>query len=93
MKLQDITKVIVWKADCTKLTTATATYTTSNGNVTVNVTGATPGAKYYVSVNYNPGSLIGKMATGKPTVQYTFISYLNGTQIVPSWDSIRMKPK
>jgi hypothetical protein len=85
--------VILWKADCTKLLT-TATYNTTTGAVTINVTGAATGAVYYVGIKYNPGSLVGQAVTSPyPTVPYRFVSYLNGTQIFSSWDSVDVKKK
>jgi hypothetical protein len=92
IKVPDLTQVVVWKADCTKLPT-TATYNATNGTVTINVSGATTGATYYVGIRYNPSSLIGKSAVGKPTVKYTFISYLNGAPVLTSWDGLTFKPK
>jgi hypothetical protein len=93
IKIQDLGQAIVWKADCTRLQTTTATYNATSGTVTINVTGATTGATYYVGIKYDPASLVGKSAVGRPTVQYTFVSYLNGAEIISSWDSVAVKPK
>jgi hypothetical protein len=93
IKIQDLGQVIVWTSDCTKQQPNTATYNASTGTVTINVSGVTAGSVFYVSIKYDPGSLVGKSAVGKPTVQYTFVSYLNGAQIISSWDSVAIKPK
>jgi hypothetical protein len=53
-----------------------ATATISGGNATLNVTGATPGVTYIVSVKYDTKSIVGSSTGGGlPTVTYTFRSY------------------
>ena len=73
---------------------ASATFDSTNGLVTIQVKGAAVGAVYYVSIKYNPGSLVGQKLFGaKPTVKYTFKTLLNGTEILTSWDSVNVVAK
>jgi hypothetical protein len=54
----------------------------------------TADATYYISVKYDPGSLVGQKVPGsKPTDVYTFITWINGTQIILSQDSINVQSK
>ncbi len=93
MAIQDLGQVIVWNANCVK-SNATATYNSKDGAVSIQVKGATTGAVYYVSIKYNPGSLVGqKLTKPYPTAAYTFVTSLNGVQIIPSWDSVNVTAK
>ena len=93
MGIQDLGQVIVWDANCVK-SNATAAYTSSNGTVSIQVNGATVGAVYYLSIKYNPGSLVGqKVSKPYPTTSYTFKTILNGAEIITSWDSVNVTPK
>jgi hypothetical protein len=94
MAIQDVGQVIVWKSDCTKLTTTTANFNSSTGTVSVNVTGATAGDTYYLSIKYVPSSLAGQPVSAKPTVTYTFqIPDLGADILLSSTDSVKVNPK
>jgi hypothetical protein len=55
---------------------------------------ATPGAVYYLGVNYQPLSLIGQRVNApNPTVPYTFVTSINNTPIPSSTDSVLLKPR
>ena len=87
-------QVILWNKNCVKFPTVTTTADPLTGKVTLNVTGATAGATYFLSVKYNPNSLTGTAVRKPyPTVSYTFVTSLNGAALIPSWDSIAVKPK
>ena len=87
-------QVILWNKNCVKFPTVTTTADPLTGKVTLNVTGAAAGATYYLSVKYNPNSLTGTAVRKPyPTVSYTFVTSLNGAALIPSWDSIAVKPK
>ena len=73
---------ILWDSSCNKVQTVTL-----GGTVlvpTLTVTGATPGATYYIQVKYDPDTLKGQNASGKPTVTYLFQTSLNGAAAIPS---------
>ncbi len=77
-----------------QLITATATYNSSTGTVSVQVNGVTAGAVYYLSIKYNPGSLVRQKVTKPyPTASYTCRTYLDGAEIISSWDSVNEIPK
>ena len=87
-------QVILWNKNCVKFPTVTTTTDPLTGKVTLNVTNATAGATYFLSVKYNPNSLTGTAVRKPyPTVSYTFVTSLNGAALIPSWDSIAVKPK
>ena len=86
-------QIILWDANCVK-TAVTGAYDAGTGTVTFNASGLTAGATYYISIKYKPGSLVGQVVPpSKPTDVYTFVTYLNGSQIIPSWDSVNVKSK
>ena len=91
--IQDLGQVILWNANCAK-STASATYNSTTGAVTLNVTKATAGAVYYVSIKYNTSSLTGQSVSKPyPTVPYTFKTAMNGVEISTSMDSVNVTPK
>jgi hypothetical protein len=84
-------QISLWNASCVK-TAVTGTY--SNGTVTFNASGLTAGATYYISINYDPASLVGiAVQRPYPIDTYTYTTYINGAPIVPSSDSVKVKPK
>ena len=86
-------QIILWDANCVK-TSVPGAYNAGTGTVTFNASGLTAGATYYISIKYNPRSLVGQdVPPNKPTDVYTFVTYLNGSQIIPSWDSVNVKSK
>ena len=86
-------QIILWDANCVK-TSVTGAYDAGTGTVTFNASGLIAGATYYISIKYDPGSLVGQVVpAGNPTDVYTFVTYLNGSQIIPSWDSVNVKSK
>jgi hypothetical protein len=72
----------------------TGTYNPTTGRVTFNASGLTTGATYYISVKYDPGSLVGQtVGSSKPTSVYTFLTYINGTVVLTSQDAVNVKFK
>ena len=86
-------QLIIWDGNCVK-TSVTGSFNPTSGTVTFNATDLTADATYYISVKYDPGSLVGQKVPGsKPTDVYTFITWINGTQIILSQDSIKVQSK
>jgi hypothetical protein len=85
--------VFLWDANCDKVQTVTLTKAV-DGHPLLNVTGATPDATYYFSVKYDTSSIAGTAVKNPyPTVNYTFQTWLNGTFVITSPDSVAVKPK
>ena len=85
--------VFLWDANCVKVQTVTLTDPT-DGNPTLAVTNAEPGATYYFSVKYDTTSLTGQtVGRPYPTVNYTFQTLLDYELIITSPDSVAVKPK
>jgi len=60
----------------------------------IDVNGARAGELYILSVKYDPGSLKGTQVNEPyPTVRYTFVSYLDETEIIPSWAGVNVNPR
>ena len=90
-KPMDIAQVVLWGSSCTK---TQATVTTVNGKVTLQVTGLTAGATYYLAIKYDPKQLIGQnVGPTPPTSVYTFLTYLNGSKLIASQDSVNVQPR
>jgi hypothetical protein len=83
-------QLILWDANCIK---TAVTGSSNNGTVTFNATGLTAGATYYVSVKYDPTTLVGQAVPGKPTNVYSFLTWINGSPVLTSPDAINVKPK
>jgi PKD repeat protein len=66
--------------------------TGTGGNVTFDVTNATPGALYYVGVKYSAANLVGQQPTGAPNL-YTFLTKINGAIQYGSEASIPVQKK
>jgi uncharacterized repeat protein (TIGR01451 family) len=64
-----IQSAILYDENCNKVNATVST--DAHGNVTYQMTGATIGKMYYVSVKYDPSTLIGYTPNG-PTSNYTF---------------------
>nr|NLI49317.1 hypothetical protein [Propionibacterium sp.] len=70
MLIQDLGQAILYTSNCTKAAGVTVTATGTNPyNVTFNVTGATPGAVYYIGIKYSPQNLVGQ-AVKKGDISY-----------------------
>lgn len=98
IQIQDLKQVILWDDTCTKVQTVEPDFD-SEGMVTLDVTGATAGETYYLSVKYDPGSLKGtSVSQTYPEVDYTFETYIGTASIDPvlisqSGDSVKVNPK
>jgi hypothetical protein len=58
------------------------------------VTGATPGAVYFIAVKYNPLSLVGTPVTApNPTVTYNFVTSADGVALPTGVVSLKVAPK
>ena len=91
MLIQDLGQAILYTSNCTKASGVTVTTTTTNGTYTVKftVTGATPGAIYYIGIKYSPQNLVGQPVTKNATSIY----YFSTTGYTGSKASIPVKPK
>jgi hypothetical protein len=58
------------------------------------VNNAVPANVYFVGVRYNAGSLVGTpVSRPYPEVTYVYVTYINGVEILSSWDSISANPR
>jgi uncharacterized repeat protein (TIGR01451 family) len=83
-------QLILWNAKCEKVfVTATV-----SGNEVTFPTAGLPAGRYFISVKYEPNSLVGKsLVTPYPTVTYSFGAFA-GTTLVPwSKASVKFVPK
>src|SRR5262249_41958543 len=55
------------------------TSSVSNGDVTIQVTGATAGQVFIARVKYDPSTVVGQAAPNPTTVSYNFATRVNGT--------------
>jgi uncharacterized repeat protein (TIGR01451 family) len=85
-----IEQVVLWDVNCAK---RPATVSTSAGNVSVQASGLTPGARYLVAIKYSPQTLIGRSVATKPTNLYTFSTWIGGSKLVGSEDSVTVRPR
>ena len=91
-KVIETKQIILWNAGCTK---AFGTeLANASGTTTFKVTGLTSGATYYVSIKYEPNSLVGQSVPGnpKPTNLYTFLTWINNEKVISSQASVTVKP-
>jgi hypothetical protein len=80
----------LWKADCTKTAVTPAT---AGGNTTFNTAGLSAGT-YYVSIKYDPGTIVGRSVSPPyPTVTYTFGTFLSGSPYLSSTRTVTFKQK
>jgi hypothetical protein len=86
-------QAIVWNATCTRHQNVTVTIASDGSSVTLNVSGATAGQVYIISVKYDTASVLGTTAAGKPSVLYSFSTSLNGNPILSSSDSLTLRSK
>ena len=84
---QDSGQAILYTTGCAKASgvTVTATGTKSPYTIQFNVTGATPGATYYIGIKYSPQNLVGQSVQGFPTSNYGFSTtgYPGSTTSIP----------
>jgi hypothetical protein len=92
-------QIILWDAGCVKsskqgATTVTVDPATKTQTVSIAVSGAAVGQVFYVSVKYDPTTVVGQtVTTPYPTVPYTFLTAINNITMLASQDSIALKPK
>jgi hypothetical protein len=92
-------QIILYDASCVKsgkqgATTVAVDPTTKMQTVSIAVSGATVGQVFYVSIKYDPGTLVGQpVTTPYPTVPYTFLTSINNNAILSSQDSLKVNPK
>jgi uncharacterized repeat protein (TIGR01451 family) len=89
------TAVTLYGANCVKaVVQPTVVYDPATGTATLNVSGATPGAMYYVAVKYNPLSLVGTPITDpKPIVLYNFTTSADGVALPTGVVTLKVAPK
>jgi hypothetical protein len=82
----------LFDASCNKFATVKVSEPTT-GQAKMIVSGATPGAKYVLSVKYDSKSLIGASFTGTaPTSEYTFVTNINGVPVPASDGKVTAVP-
>ncbi len=100
MLWQDIGQALLYTSSCDKasgytVTQAPTTSATSPYRITFNVTGATPGATYYIGIKYSPQNLVGQKVQksgGKyPTNNYSWATSMGG--VTSGAVSIPVAPK
>jgi hypothetical protein len=90
INISQIGQVVLYNANCTKSSAqGTTTYDAATGTVTIQVKNAVPANVYFVGVQYNAGGLVGAAVSSPyPEVTYVHVTYVNGVEILSSWDSI-----
>src|SRR5207245_4147202 len=78
--VQQGNQVTLYNADCSNSSLGTLQSTT-NGQVTLSVSGATAGQVFVVGVKYSPKSVVGAPAPAPPTVHYDFVTKVNRTPV------------
>jgi hypothetical protein len=89
------TAVTLYNANCAKPSAqGSVIYDPATGALTLNVTGATPGAVYFIVIRYNPLSLVGTPVTApNPTVTYNFVTSMDGVALPTGVVSLKVAPK
>jgi hypothetical protein len=82
-------QAFVFRTGCTR---QAAGIEFSPGQARINVTGATPGAQYIVSIKYDSKSAIGSPSAGNPIANYRFVTKINGTADSGTDVSIPLRP-
>jgi len=77
MLVQTLGQAILYNSDCSKFTQAISDV---DGTVTFDVTGASPGATYYIGIKYSPSNLVGQHVD-KLNGNYPDNRYFWGTSI------------
>ena len=99
IEIQKIGQVILWTDACAKTKAdLTTTYDPMSGKVTMQVDGTAAGVQqgdvFILSVKYVPSKLAGtSVSEPHPSVKYTFVSYLDENEIIPSWAGVIANPK
>jgi hypothetical protein len=86
MLIQDLGQAILYDANCNKASGVTVTTTNNPYTVKFTVTGATPGAIYYIGIKYSPQNLIGQAVKQPyPTSVYSWstIGYTGSSASIP----------
>jgi hypothetical protein len=89
------TAVTLYNASCVRSNAlGTVSYNPATGALTLTVSGATPGAVYFVAVKYNPASLVGTPITApNPTVTYNFVTSADGVALPTGVVSLKVAPR
>ena len=87
-----VQQAVLWDASCVKAA-VTPRIDSSTGTTTFTTSGLTPGT-YYISVKYDPGTLVGTAVKSPyPRVPYTLGTYLNSSLYLSSGQIITVVPK
>ena len=85
-------QVSFFNPNCTSSSLATPTLI--DGDVTIQVTGATPGLVYILGIKYDPGSVVGtSTSVFTPPVHYDWKTLVNGNQVEADPDGLDLNPK
>jgi hypothetical protein len=90
INISQIGQVVLYNSNCTKSSAqGTTTFDAATGTVTIQVNNAVPANVYYLGVRYNAGSLVGTAVSQPyPEVTYVYVTYVDGVEILSSWDGI-----
>jgi hypothetical protein len=90
ISVSQIGQVVLYNYNCTKSTAqGTTTFDPATGTATIQVNNAVPANVYFLGVRYNAGSLVGAAASQPyPEVTYVHVTYVDGVEILSSWDGI-----
>ncbi|MBI3913840.1 MAG: prealbumin-like fold domain-containing protein [Chloroflexi bacterium] len=89
--VQRNSQVTLYNADCTS--SNLGKLTVSGGQATLNITGATAGKVYIVSVKYDSGSVVGVAAPNPTTVHYDYATLVNGSPVDKDSNGLDLKKK
>ena len=82
-------EIRLYNANCQVIGSGTET---SQGQASVNVSGATVGQTFIVGVKYNPGTVVGtSVGTPGPTVHYDFVTKIGATVVDTDPDGLDLK--
>jgi hypothetical protein len=90
INISQIGQVVLYNSNCTKSTAqGTTTFDPATGTVTIQVNNAVPANVYFIGVRYNAGNLVGTAVSSPyPEVTYIHVTYVDGAEILSSWDGI-----
>jgi hypothetical protein len=94
ISISQIGQVVLYNSNCTKSSAqGTTTFDPATGTVTIQVHNAVPNNIYFLGVRYNAGSLVGTpVSQPYPEVTYVYVTYVDGVEILSSWDGIAANP-
>jgi hypothetical protein len=84
-------QVLVFNADCSPSSVATST--DANGQITIQMSGATAGHRYIISVKYSTNSITGVAVPSPASVHYDFRTLIGSTIVDRDASGVDLEPK